>query len=255
MSRFATIRSAFLAALALCVCAMAQDTPTPSLAEVARNTRKEHAAPHPAARGLVNEEEDGPDTTGVWRIQACLRLPCSELTVTLPKEIKWKRATDEPRPVLIPVAGPGEDPTRVIQLYAAEGLQPAFPMIEMAAKTLLKTWLARPEYFGNPARITLSERTAVDNYLAVISHFTVSSSNGKFRGVSVVTGTQNGSYGFACVFREEDSSSATSTCDAIVHSAHNVVLEPARPQYYPQYYPQYPQYPQPYYQPEEDPDP
>lgn len=249
MSTRVTIRVLTVAAATMLLCAAvsAQDAVNPSLGDVARQTRKEHAAPHPPARKLVNEEEDGPDTTGVWRIQLCLRQPCYELTITLPKGVKWTRPSGEPRPVLLPLPGAKQDADRVIQLYAAESLEPGFPMVDMASRTLLKVWFARPEYFGNPARITLSERTVIDNYLGVISHFAVNSGSEKFRGTSVVTGSQNGNYGFACVFREEDAADAASICDAIVKSARNQSLEPARPQYYP-----YPYYPQPYY-PQNDP--
>jgi hypothetical protein len=217
-----------------------QSSGNQSLGDVARKTRKERSEPHPLSRELVSEE-DQPDATGVWRIKVCLRTPCSELTITLPKDARWIRASDEPRPVLIPIAGAGSDPDHVIQLYAAEALEPAFLNVDLSVKALLQSWFARPEYFGVPARITLNEHVMIDNHPAVISHFSVTSAGTKYHGLSVVAGTASGNYGFACVFRDEDASSATSTCDAIVKSAHNQVLEPARPQYYPQapYYPPY----------------
>ena len=162
----------------------------------------------------------------------CSHTPCYELVITLPKHPKWTRAAAEPRPVLIPLAGASEDANRVIRIYPAHSLEPGFPLAEMAAKTLLRVWFARPEYFGNPARIESSEHTTVDNLLAVISHFTVPSGAAKLRGVSVVTGSPNGNYGFACVFREQDSAEATSICEAIVASARNQVLEPAIPRKY-----------------------
>lgn len=244
MKEGATIRvwSAVATALLLCSGLSAQDSSSPSLGDVARQTRREHAEAHMVAHKLTNDE-DGPDTTGVWRIQLCTRQPCYEMTITLPKDVKWTRAAAEPRPVLLPLPGVGEDHDRVIQLFAAESLEPNFPNVDIAARTLLKVWFARPEYFGNPARITQNERIFVDNYLGVISHFSVNSGASKFKGISIVTASQNGNYGFACVFREEDAAAATSICDAIVKSARNELLATPPPRYYPPY------------QPPDDPDP
>ena len=109
--------------------AWGQDTPgqPQSLGDVARNTRKEQsAAGGVRSRSLFNEEEDGPDTTGVWRVRLCLRFPCYELSITLPKTPKWTRVAEEPRPVLIPIHGHEQDSNRVIRVYSAESIPPAF---------------------------------------------------------------------------------------------------------------------------------
>ena len=221
-----------------------------SLGDVARKTRKERAASdHVPARQLVNEEEDGPDTTGVWRVRLCSRTPCYELSIALPRNPKWKRAAEQPRPALIPLAGPQEDPDRVIRVYVGESLEPMYS-IDGAKRTFLQGWFARPEYFGRAAHIVLDEHTMIDNFQAVISHFTVAGAV-KYRGMSVVSMTPNGNYGFACIFREQDASAAASICDAIVKSARGQMLEPSRPRYYPTY-----QDPQPYdpqYYPQNDP--
>jgi hypothetical protein len=210
----------------------------PSLGDIARKTRKDRAsASHIAAKRLVNEEEDGPDTTGVWRVRLCARTPCDELSVTLPKEAKWMRPKEEPRPVLIPLPGHDQDANRVIRLYVGESLGPMYSPVDGAKRLFLQSWFSRPEYFGQAARIALDERIRLDNADAVVSHFTVAASTTKYRGLSVVVGTSNGDYGFACVFREEDSAAAGSICDAIVKSARNQVLEPGKRPVYPGYEP------------------
>ena len=215
----------------------------PSLGDIARKTRKEHAAPgHVAGKRLVNEEEDGPDTTGVWRVRLCSRTPCDELSVTLPKEAKWTRPKEEPRPVLIPLPGHVQDAERVVRLYVAESLGPMYSPVDGAKRLFLQSWFSRPEYFGQSARISLDERLHLDNADAIVSHFTVAASTTKYRGLSIVVGTSNGDYGFACVFRDEDSAVAASVCDAIVKSARNQVLDPGKRPVYPgdaspEYYP------------------
>ena len=232
-----------------------QSSSLQSLGDVARKTRKERAASdHLPAKQLVNEEEDGPDTTGVWRVRLCSRTPCYELSIALPKSPKWKRAAEQPRPAIIPLAGPREDPNsdpdRVIRVYVGESLEPMYS-IDGAKRTFLQGWFARPEYFGRAAHIVLDEHTMIDNFQAVISHFTVAGDAVKYRGMSLVSMTPNGNYGFACVFREQDASAAASICDAIIKSARGQMLEPSRPRYYPTYQDPQPYYPQ--YYPQNDP--
>lgn len=244
-----------LASLVLCVGlpAAGQDSPAPSLGDVARKTRKEHsAAGHVPGKQLVNEEEDGPDTTGVWRVRLCTRTPCDELSVALPKEAKWTRAAEEPRPVLIPLAGSEQDANRVIRLYAAESLGAMYSLQDAAKRLFLQGWFSRPEYFGQSARIALDEHVQLDSATATISHFTVTAKVNKYRGLSIVASAANGSYGFACVFRDEDSAAAASICDAIIKSARNNVLEPGRRPVYPNYEPPA-YYPRNYDPPDDDP--
>jgi hypothetical protein len=89
----------------------------------------------------------------------------------------------------------------------------------------------------------------IDGRGATIAHFTVASGVDKFRGASIVAITGYGDFGFACVFREEDASTAASICDAIVASARAPNLQPASPRYYPNY----PGYRPPGYYPHYDP--
>jgi hypothetical protein len=255
-----TIRVCLVAA-ALVFCtglfASAQDSsePSPSLADVARKTRKDNAAPgHVAGKQLENEEEDGPDTTGVWRVRSCTRTPCTELSITLPKEAKWTRSKDEPRPVLIPLPGQEPDADRVIRLYVAESLTTTvrYAALDGAKRLFLQGWFSRPEYFGNGARISQDEHLQLDVANALISHFTVAASETRYRGLSIVVASSNGIYGFACVYREVDANAAASICDGITRSAHNQVLDPGMRPVFPGYIP--PQY-NPYYPRVDDPAP
>ena len=59
-----------IVALGAALCAHAQDA-SPSLGDIARKARKEHSsAEHIPAKQVTNEEEDGPDAGGVWRVTA-----------------------------------------------------------------------------------------------------------------------------------------------------------------------------------------
>lgn len=260
-----------VAMLLLCTgpLASAQDPTceTPSLGDVARQTRKDNSAPgHVAGKQLANEEEDGPDSTGVWRVRLCTNNPCYELSVALPKEAKWTRAKDEPRPVLIPLPGQEKSADRAIRVYAAQlPMRPPggpyygayYSPIDASKRQFLQSWFARPEYFGQGARITQDEHVQMEvNSGAVISHFTVASLETKYRGLAIIAGSPNGNYGFACVYRDEDNNAASSICDAIVRSAHSQALVPGQRPFYPnyqppQYYPYYPRIDDPIHDPTE----
>lgn len=235
---------ALLAGLALASFAWGQDSPSPSLGDVARKTRKEHAsASHVVAKQVTNEEEDGPDAGGVWRAQLCTQTPCYEISITLPKHPKWSRMREEPRPVLIPLSGHEDDPSHAIRIYAAQALPRALTL-DSGTRTFLQLWFARPEYFGQAARILLKQYFVLDGRGATVAHFTVNSGAVKYRGLSVVALTTYGDFGFACAFREEDAAAAASICDAIINSTRTQTVQPAQLRTYPRYDPpQY--YPQP----------
>jgi hypothetical protein len=210
----------------------AQNCSNPSLADVARATRQEHAAPgHVPGKQLVDEEEDGPDSTGVWRLDACtLTSTCYEVSITLPKSPKWTRLPSESRPVLIPLQNQEADMSHAIRLYAAENLAPA-NTLDVARRTLLQSWFARPEYFGHEAQLLRDEHLSMNSTSLVVTHFTVAGGAVKYRGVSVLAGAYNDNHGFACVYREEDASAASSVCDAIIKSvdSHMLMDPPRRP--------------------------
>ena len=226
-----------LAAPMVCseILARAQDSSTQTLGDVARKARKEHSSAAPA-KHVANGEDDGPDGSGVWRVRPCAStILCYELSIVLPKSLKWTRQTSEPRPVLIPLpgrpSGQENDSDHAIRVYAAQTLAPN-QSADVAKRTFLQSWFARPEYFGQAARLALDEHVYLDNSLATITHFTVTAAQVKYRGLSVVSGWTYGNFGFACVFREDDSAAANSICDAIIRSAKYQVLQPAKPMVY-----------------------
>jgi hypothetical protein len=235
-----------VALFGMCTGAWAQDSASPSIADVARATRQAHASPgHVAGKELLNEEEDGPDTTGVWRLDACtLATTCYEISVTLPKSLKWTRLAAEPRPVLIPVLGQLADTSHAVRLYAAENLAP-LNTIDVARRTLLQSWFGRPEYFGHEAQLLRDEHLSMNATTLVVTHFTIAEGAVNYRGVSVLAAAYNDNHGFACVYRDEDINQASSICDAIIKSADSHMLmdppkRPATPKYRtpPQYYPE-----------------
>jgi len=182
---------------------------------------------------MANDEDDGPDSSGVWRVRGCLRTPCNELSITLPKSPQWTREEAQPRPVVLPLPGAEEQASRVIRVYAADSFEPFFS-VDGANRTFLQGWFARPEYFGRAAHIVLDQHVQIDGYPAVFSHFRVAAKTANYQGMSVVASSPSGNLGFACVFRGEDFAAAASICDAIVKSARNPGVEPPKPRVYPQ---------------------
>lgn len=217
------------------LCASGQDASggASSPGDAARKARQERsAAGHVAAKQSVDEDEGGPDLSGVWRVRLCGRTPCYQLSIALPKHPKWTRAADQPRPVLIPLAGHEDQPDRDIRIYSGEALG---AQVAFAKRGLLQEQFSRPEYFGQPARMLRDWPVQIDGSPGIITLFTVLGGAIKYRGLSVVVASPNGSYGFACAFREEDANAAASICEAIVKSARSQALEPAKPQIYPTY--------------------
>jgi hypothetical protein len=198
--------------------AAAQDTSGQSLGDLGRKTRQEHSAPNHLSGKKLTDEDDGPDGGGVWRIRLCAIQPCYEFSVTLPKSPKWTRAQQEPRPVLIPIAGHEEDSSRAISVYAAQSTDLKYTA-DSFKRAFLQGWFARPEYFGRAAHIALDEHVRIDWTNGLVSHFTIAAGALKYRGVSAVAGSPYGNFGFACVYPEEDSAAGDSICDAIIKSA------------------------------------
>jgi hypothetical protein len=216
-----------------------------SLGDVARKARQERASgEHASANYVQKEDDDGPDSGGVWRTHLCSQTPCYELAISLPKSPKWSRPAAEPRPVLIPLVGQEQDSSHAIRVYAASYLPQPYNM-DRPQRMFLQGWFARPEYFGQAARLVLDEHIMIDGRAAMVTHFTVNAGSLKYRGLSVVVVANYSNFGFACAFREEDAGAAGSICDAILKSARIQTLEPAKPQYDPgyqpppQYYPEY----------------
>lgn len=207
--------------------AWAQDSSSQPLGDVARKTRQERAsAAHVPAKQPASEGDDGPDSGAVWRLRLCTLTPCYELSVTLPKSPKWSRSTQVPWAVLIPVTGHEEDASRAIRVYAADSTDLKFT-VDTFKRAFLQGRFARTDYFGQSARLTRDEHVPLDWSTGTITHFTITTDALKYRGLSVVAASPYGNYGFACVFREEDSAAGTSICDAIIKSAHYQELQPS----------------------------
>jgi hypothetical protein len=199
--------------------ALGQDSPAQPLGDVARKSRQEHSTPsHVPARRVTTEDLDGPDGGGVWRMRLCTISPCYELSITLPKTPKWSRAVEEPKPVMIPVGGHEDDPNRAIRVYAGQSIDLKY-FADGFKRTFLQGWFARPGYFGQSAQLLRDEHVPLDFSTGTITHFTITTATVKYRGLSVIAGSNQGNFGFACVFREEDSVVGTSICEAIVRSA------------------------------------
>jgi hypothetical protein len=198
-----------------------------SLGDVARKTRQERAAAdHVRAKKSATEDDDGPDGGGVWRLRLCTLQPCYEFSITLPKNPKWSRAEQEPRPVSIPMSGHAEDAGRAIRVYAAQSTDLKYTP-DSFKREFLQGWFARPEYFGQGAHIALDEHVRIDWSNGLITHFIITGAALKYRGLSVVAGSPYGNFGFACVYREEDAAAGDSVCDAIVKSAQYQELQPS----------------------------
>jgi hypothetical protein len=211
-----------------------------SLGDLARKTRQERSTSSRApARRVTTEDLDGPDASGVWRMRLCTINPCYELSITLPQTPKWSRTEQEPRPALIPLAGHEDDPGRAIRVYAGESSDARY-FLDSFKRTFLQAWFARPEYFGQSAQLLRDERVPLDFSTGIITHFTITTALLKYRGLSVVASSNQGNFGFACVYREEDSAVGNSICDAIVKSARYQELQSSfvRKVYPPVNYPQ-----------------
>ena len=110
--------------------------------------------------------------------------------------------------------------SHAIRVYAAEALPTNVGTVDAAKRTFLQALFSRPEYFGQPARLLSDLELPIESGQAKITHFEIVSAT-KYKGLSVVAMAPNGAYGFACVFQADDSSAATSICEAIVKSARN----------------------------------
>jgi hypothetical protein len=197
------------------------------LGDVARKTRQEHAAAgHVRAMKSATDDADGPDGGGVWRLLLCTLQPCYEFSITLPKNPKWSRAEQEPRPVAIPMSGHEEDAGRAIRVYAAQSTDLRYTA-EIFKRAFLQGWFGRPEYFGQGAHIALDEHVRIDWSSGLITHFIITGPALKYRGVSVVAGSPYGNFGFACVYREEDAAVGDSVCDAVIKSAQYQEIQPS----------------------------
>ena len=219
-------RRMIIATLWLCcaACAWTQDsTPDSSsrpLGDIARKSRQERTdKDHIAAKKVLNEEGS---SKPVLTVHACKQLPCSSLSISLPAPVAWTRAGYIP----VPLPGHEDDKSHSIRVYEADILE-AYD-VESAKHLFLQDWFSRPYFFGQAAKFLFDESTRISGWPARITHFTVAGRVMNFRGLGLTAAVPTGTFGFACVFREEDSGDAAGICENILNSARIDVAEKYR---------------------------
>jgi hypothetical protein len=209
----------------LAIAAWAQDSgQAPSLGDLARKTRQQHTAKdHVAAKQALTEENQ----SATWGVHACKHMPCYSLSITLPKNVQWSKLGDGPTFAIIPVRGHEADQGHIIRVYGADLLNTR--TVEQGKHGFLQIWFSQPYYFGQAAKFEFDDQTTIDGNPAVITHFTLPNRVGLYRGLGLIAATPAGSFGFACVFRDDDSGDATSVCESVLNSGRITVMEETRP--------------------------
>jgi hypothetical protein len=207
------------------VAAGAQDSgQAASLGDLARKTRQEHAAKdHVPAKQALTEESQ----SAAWDVHACKHMPCYSLSITLPKNMQWSKPGDGPTFAIIPLPGRESDSGHLVRVYAGNLLNTT--TVEQGKNAFLQEWFWRPYSFGQAARFVFDDQTTIDGNPAVITHFTLPGKVGLYRGLALIAGTPAGSFGFACLFRDDDSGDATSVCESALNSGRISVMEETRP--------------------------
>jgi hypothetical protein len=209
----------------LAVAAWAQDSgQAPSLGDLARKTRQEHTAKdHVAAKQALTEESQ----SATWPVVACKYRPCYSLSITLPKNMQWSKPGDGPTFAIIPLPGHESDSGHLIRVYAGNLLNTT--TVEQGKNAFLQEGFWRPYSFGPAGKSVFDDQITIDGNPAVITHFTLPNKVGLYRGLALIAGTPAGSFGFACVFRDDDSGDATSVCESALNSGRISVMEETRP--------------------------
>jgi hypothetical protein len=184
----------------------------PSMGDVARKSRQQlKAKDHTVSKHVLNEETAAAKGT-IWTATACHTIPCAELSVVLPREAKMGSAVmSEQR---IPLHGDSSHDVRLLQ-----GNQLPASDLNTAKWVFLQDWFSRPYFFGSSAKFDFDETTKVDTFDAVITHFTVKSPMLKYRGIALFVAVPSGTFGFACIYRDEDSGDAAAICESVLNSA------------------------------------
>jgi hypothetical protein len=219
------ILAGFTLVCGLAAAAWAQDSGQgASLGDLARKTRQAHTAKdHVASKQVLNEESQ----SATWVVHACRHVPCFSLTIALPKNVQWSKPATGQVYATIPVPGHEADPNHIIRVYAADLLNTY--TIEQGKHLFLQEWFSRPYFFGQSAKFVFDDQTTVDGTPAVITHFTLPNKVGQYRGLALIAGAPAGTFGFACVFRDDDSGDATSVCEGVLNSGRISMMEETRP--------------------------
>lgn len=129
----------------------AQDA-SPSLGDVARRARKERPSATHAPAKRITDDQDEPDASGVWRTRLCSNVVCYTLSIALPKSPRWIRPSEEPRPLLIPVAGHEDDLSHAIRVYKAELIPTNLASADVAKKAFLQACFRGQNISDGPRR-------------------------------------------------------------------------------------------------------
>ena len=197
-----------------------------SLGDAARKAREQNTGKEKATSNHTLDEETQGAHGSTLSVHACMMLPCSFMSISVPPNAKMGQNWAGPGATVIPLKG-ADDKTHVIRVYGADLLNAA--TINGAKQLFLRDWLSRPYYFGQPARFESSEETTVDGFPGDITRFTLPGKVINYRGIGIVVAVPAGTLGFACVFPDEDSGEATSVCEGIVNSAKIEVPNQSKP--------------------------
>jgi hypothetical protein len=223
--RFSTRVLGITLTCGLAVAAGAQDSGQgSSLGDLARKTRQAHTAKdHVAAKQSLTEESQA----ATWAVHACRHLPCYSLSITFPKSVQWSKPATGQIYAIIPSPGHESDPGHIIRVYAADLLNTY--TVEQGKRMFLQEWFSRPYLFGQAAKFAFDDQTTIDGNPAIVTHFTLPNKVGLYRGLGLIAGTPAGTFGFACVFRDDDSGDATSVCESVLNSGRIAAMEETRP--------------------------
>jgi hypothetical protein len=213
----ASVRKGLAAAVLACclgTVVLAQDSSqNRPLGDVARKTRSERQEKDHAAPTHVLNEETESAKGELWTVSACHTIPCAELLVRLPAGAKRDTGFVQIPDIRVERAGK----IHHLNILAANQL-PASDL-ESAKWVFLEDWFTRPYYFGAAAKLEFDEATKIDQWPAVVTHFTVPGRVMNFRGMALFVAVTSGTFGFACIFREDDTGDATSICEEVLNSA------------------------------------
>lgn len=194
------------------------------LGDVARKSRSDRQATgHTASKHVLNEETEAAKGE-VWSVSACHTIPCAELSIKLPPGAKYPSRYSQVPNVKIERGGKTHD----LKILAANQL-PASDL-ESAKSVFLEDRFTRPYYFGAAAKLEFDEATKIDQWDAVVTHFTIPGRVTNYRGLALFVSVTLGTFGFACIFRDDDSGDGTSICEEILNSA--VVKMPENYKFY-----------------------
>lgn len=209
----------------LAVTAWAQDSgQNSSLGDLARKTRQEHTSKdHVAARQTLTEESQA----ATWAVHACKHVPCYSLVITLPRNVQWSKPATGQTYAIIPLPGRESDSNHIVRVYAADLLNTS--TIEQGKRLFLQEWFSRPYFFGQAAKFEFDDQATIDGNPGVITHFTVAGKAVPSRGLGLIASVPAGTFGFACVFRDDDSGDATSVCEGVLNSGRISMMEETKP--------------------------